>query len=150
MFVCLSLMTTIVQAESLVPRFTTPDSSTYVATEGKVALVWAVDGDSEPTRFELQQSDENDFTVLKTRYQGLDRGTYISGLSEGDYFFRVRVLGEEGEAGAWSETMEVQVRYVSHTLVFWLMSIGALVFLATVYTVIKGHFREVKKSDAVS
>ena len=124
--------------------FTAPTNSPYLATEGLVDLVWEAEPVDDSIQFQLQQSSDSEFSEVKTRYEGLDRGTYVSGLLEGDYYFRVRTLAVEGEPGPWSDPMHVQVRYVSHTLVFWLMSIGSIVFIATVLTVIKGHLRSRK------
>jgi hypothetical protein len=57
----------------------------------------------------------------------------ISGLENGHYYFRVRGDGED-----WSPPLEVVVVQQSLRLAFILFSIGGLVFILTVYVVVKG------------
>lgn len=82
---------------------------------------------------EVQQATLSDFENAKTLYKGMDRASYISGLENGTYFFRVR---EEG--GEWSPTLTLTVQHQSLQLAFTLFGLGALVFLLTVWVVVKG------------
>lgn len=94
-----------------------------------------------PTAFELQQDVSADFPDPITRYRGNDRGSFISGLPEGDFFFRVRAVRGEGETGRWSEPLRVTVRYHSLAWAFFLFGIGAVVSLATIGLVVVGDRR---------
>lgn len=100
-----------------------------------------MEGNTDPIRFELQQARREDFAEASTRYQGLDRATYVSGLPSGDFYYRVRIIGKDNQPGAWSDTLVVRVEYVSMKLVFGLMAAGVVVFAATVLTVLTGHHR---------
>lgn len=136
---------TLAAASAAVPEFTTPATDFFLATEGKAALVWRAEGAPDSARFELQQSRTNTFPAraTRTRYRGPDRGTFISGLAAGDYFFRVRVADgdDDGESGGWSRPVQVRVEYVPLGLVFGLTGIGGVVFLSTVWVVLAGHRR---------
>jgi hypothetical protein len=107
------------------------DSSIITAQDGYIQIIWS--GSSEYEMFELQQSQDPNFTTEKTIYLGPDRASFVSGLSEGSHFFRVR-----SEGGPWSETLEVRAKHQSIKLAYWLMLIGSIVFLATCAVVISG------------
>lgn len=132
------------------PAFIAPDQSPYVATEGKVALVWEFTDSGDSVRYELQQSDTADFANPRSRYAGMDRATYVSGLPAGDFYFRVRSLTSDDQLGAWSDTLQVSVEYVSSGLVFWLVGTGLVVFAATVLTVLIGHNRTSRRETLTS
>ncbi len=107
------------------------DEAEQVTDEGKVALRWS--GDAP---FILQRSPEPGFSAPKVLYEGPEQATYITGLTEGEWFFRT------GDAsGVWSEPVRVEVRYVERGRVITLMFTGGIVFVATVGAVIQGYWR---------
>lgn len=117
-------------------EFVKPGPDT-VSEDGVVALGWS-DAGAPGDEFELQQASDPGFSDVKTRYEGPDRGSVITGLAEGEYFFRVRTAG----AGAWSPPVKVTVKYMGMGLVWTLMGVGIVVFIATVGAILRGHFRE--------
>ena len=92
-------------------------------------------------RFALEQAPTERFARAEERYRGPDRGSFVSGLPEGDTWFRVRAIDEEGRAGAWSAPMRIEVAYPSPTLVARLFALGAAVLGCTVLAVALGHRR---------
>ena len=97
---------------------------------GYYKLEW----DSSPgAEVELQRSSSSDFNEVMVIYNGVDRASYISGLENGTYYFRVRELG-----GKWSQTLVLEVQHQSLTLAFTLFGLGGFVFLLTVLVVVKG------------
>lgn len=106
------------------------DADVVEVTDGHIKLEWTVEGDGVT---ELQQSRASDFFTAKTIYIGPDRASFVSGLDNGNYYYRVRAAG-----GEWSETLMVKVQHQSLELAFALFGIGGLVFLLTVFVVIKG------------
>ncbi len=91
----------------------------------------------EPT-YELQRASDESFSDPKTLYSGPDQGRYVSGLLDGSYYFRVRA--RQGDA-AWSEWSKPQRLVVTHwpkNRALGLMAVGALVFLATAFVVLRG------------
>lgn len=122
-------------------QFTQPEEPVFEAKEGVVNLAWKTD--VEGAVFELQQSSDPAFPDVetRTRYQGPDPGSVISGLPEGRHHFRVRPIPAEGTPADWSAPVEVRVEYMPTKWVVTLLIFGALVFIATLTAIITGHLR---------
>ncbi|MCB0837368.1 MAG: hypothetical protein KDD99_11940 [Bacteroidetes bacterium] len=119
------------------------DNAAEITTRsGYQRLSWGVDGMaqmSEPPKFELQQSLSPQFASSAHIYSGADRATFLSGLKDGDYYYRVRVIDPQNNTmGPWSESISIKVRHHSLTLAFTLFAIGAVILLFTVLIVVKG------------
>ncbi len=104
-----------------------------------MTLAWVADGEVEGGEYELQQSDDSDFSRAVTRYRGPDMGSVLTGLVEGEYHFRVR---ETGAGAEWSPPVSVKITYMEKTRVVLLLCLGGFVFVATVGTLLVGHFRK--------
>jgi len=122
-------------------RFTHPDGRVVESNEGVVNLAWEADADI--AAFELQQSPDPEFpeAETRTRYQGPDPGSVVSGLPAGSHHFRVRHISADGAHGEWSAPLEVRVEYMATQWVVTLLVFGAIVFLATLTAIITGHLR---------
>lgn len=84
----------------------------------------------------MQQSQEATFPEGRVIYEGPQRSSFVSGLPDGDVFFRARVGALPPEAtsvlwGPWSEPKRFTVLHHSLGLAAALFSMGALVFLLT-------------------
>lgn len=139
---------------SLVPanaeiRFTSPAESETVVTEGVINLAWEATGDQESAVFELQESSAAAFPEEKSRirYRGPDRGSVVSGMAEGGHHFRVRAVKADGTASEWSAPVHVEARYIPKEKVVWLLSMGGLVFVATLTALFAGHFRSLSGKE---
>lgn len=111
------------------------------ATEGHLKFVWSIDdGIPEDAVVVFQRAKTEDFSDAVELYDGKDLGTYVSGLVEDTYYFRAR-LENETTSGPWSETVTVEVNYVSHDKVVGLMAAGFVVFVITVGFIVVGHLR---------
>jgi hypothetical protein len=104
------------------------------ATAGFYRLAWEGPADA---RFEVQEADNEAFDEPRPVYTGHDTASVISGKSNGEFFYRVRVSGGEGP-GPWSETTRVTVAHhgLSRALQFFL--VGALVFAMLVVVIARG------------
>lgn len=139
---------------SAAPTFNVPGSESLLieSEEGKAVLQWspasdAADSDAE---FILQQSKDPAFSKPRKLYEGPDRGTVVTGLPEGEYFFRVReALGTTATPEDWSETLTVRVEYPARHTVVLLMSLGMIVFVGTVAAILIGY-RQTSSERAVS
>lgn len=131
----------------------------HATNSGTIQLVWSVDtleALPENLTFELIQAADSLFETGKVRYNGPDMATYISGLKNGAYYFRVRTIAEDGvRASAWSETAVVVVEHHSLSLALTLAGLGGLVFLLTVAVVAHGtrttereHRLQLKRANA--
>ncbi|MCY4779405.1 hypothetical protein ORI89_07070 [Sphingobacterium sp. UT-1RO-CII-1] len=94
--------------------------------QGVVKLDWTVSGQNSLENYELQEANTPSFTQPKKRYDGNDTGTFISGLKNGTYYYRVRKVGDN-----WSNIVSVQIKHHSLTLAINLLILGAIVFIIT-------------------
>lgn len=110
-------------------------SSGSELSQGIVKLEWnsSKSIEDDELTFELHQSLQSDFNSYKLIYEGVDKGSFLSGLNDGQYFYRVREQG-----GVWSTPVAVEVKHHPLKLALVLMGIGAFVFLSTIILVLKG------------
>jgi len=128
------------------------DGPSVANSTGHLELVWDETGGAAttPLSYELQRSRDSAFTAPVTLYEGRDRRTFISGLAEGSYFFRVRTVVSEIEHGQWSDPVGIQVEYVDRWKVYALMCVGLFCLMATVYMIVCGTLRERKANPTIS
>lgn len=135
-FLVLFLYAAWVQSEEIpAPKFT--NSSKEFADAGHIKLLWQSELDLGNTTFLLQQSEDSAFHISKVLYEGPDLATFVSGLSDGNYYFRIKAITENQQSN-WSEPMMVRVQHHTLNMAFTLFGIGAVVFLLTCFVVIKG------------
>lgn len=131
-----------------VPAFRGPLGKSNNA--GQIKLIWSLPDSINATEkytFELQQAEDSLFNSAKLIYSGSDLASFISGLPNGDYFFRIRAQREgENEFSHWSETAILNVKHQSLKLAFTLFGLGALVFLSTVSVILYGN-RKTEKGN---
>jgi hypothetical protein len=121
------------------PVFET-DSSNFT-NSGSIKLSWYSgheEGIDRETEYELQRATKPDHSDAKTYYRGPDLATYISGLADGRYYFRIREVAGELPQSDWSTTVEVAVEHHSLNLALTLFGIGGLVFILTLIVVLRG------------
>ena len=92
----------------------------------------------------MQTSGDSTFAKYETLYQGPDFATFLSGLPNGHYYYRVRTIAEDTQTpGAWSATVTATVKHHSLAFALSLFGIGAIVFALTVGIVKQGNRRMV-------
>jgi len=132
-------------AEPPAVEFIQPEAgdAAIVNTTGHIDLVWAVrpGSDGSAPAYELEGARSGDFAEPMGYYSGLDERTFLSGLAEGAYFFRVRALDAEARPGEWSEVLALEVDYVERWQVNLLMLVGLLCLAATVGIIVRGSLR---------
>ena len=132
------------QAAFPVPAVTLEQESPVLAKEGHLRLSWQLKEGEEVASaltFQLERSVQADFRSAVRLETGPDRASYLSGLRQGENYFRVRAVNAEGEAGPWSAALMVRVEYPSPGRVFPLMAVGAVLLVATVALILTGHAR---------
>jgi hypothetical protein len=109
-------------------------STTSNSNDGSFNLSWKLPEDS---RIELQQyqQNENDY---QTFYTGKDSATVITGLPDGDYNYRARLINTDGGLGDWTESISVTVKHHSLTRAFSFFLVGAVVFAGTLLLILFG------------
>lgn len=130
--IALPLLLAPLLAQGSVPQL---ESDTKISTAGYYRLQW---NDDQATEFVLQESPHPSFTPVKTLYTGPDTARVISGRANGDYFYRVRVDGASNQ-DQWSDVVRVQVSHHPLWRAVMFFAIGAVVFLATLVTIIHGN-----------
>lgn len=108
-------------------------ASGTVSEDGHIRIAWSTKEKRVPV--ELQQAENENFTDATTVYRGADKATFISGLENGTYYYRIRRVD-----GAWSAPVKLLVNHHSLQLALVLVSLGAVVFGLTVFIVLKGAF----------
>lgn len=113
------------------------ESSTLHSTNGGFNLTWELPDNiqSENNRIELQQS-RNNHSDFKTIYTGTDSATVITGLSDGEYLYRARLLSGKNQMTAWSDPVSIQVEHHSLSKAFAFFIVGAMVFVGTVLLIL--------------
>lgn len=109
-------------------KFIANESKTLSANEGHISLKWQ----GEP-QFTLITSRTKTFSESKTLYGGSDTGFFMTGLKEGEHYFKV-----SGGKGI-SDVVLVNVDYPSEGLVMGSLLVGLALFLSLCVIIIKGN-----------
>jgi len=109
------------------------NSDTELSTAGYFQLSWK---DKASQSFVLQQSTRSDFRDAIDIYLGPDQATVISGLPDGDYFYRV-----ESDTQSWSKAFKISVKHHSLAKALGFFSLGAAMFIVMIVLLIKGARR---------
>jgi len=143
-------------AQPLQARFVvTPsgaDPSTPISLEnntGHVTLHWETAEDADaPAFYQVEQSLDPDFASTLKWYEGHSRQAFISGIEDGDHYYRVRSRPDESsEWGGWSEPLHIRVERQSLTLAWGLFATGAGMFACIVGFIVYHTRREARGGD---
>jgi len=108
---------------------------------GYVEIKWEADKviteQEDDVEFVVEQSESEQFLTIKTIYNGPDKSTFISGLPNGEYFYRVR-LGNESPS-TWSDPLVVRVKHYSHRFALSLFGLGFISFAGIVGVIWYGN-----------
>lgn len=94
---------------------------------GHLRLAWDVDA---PAQSELQMAENPAFDGAMVRYRGNHTASVLSGLRDGQRYFRVRTH-RDGQTSAWSNVVSFTVKHHERGFALLLLGAGALVFAAT-------------------
>lgn len=119
---------------NLAPAQPKVHSDSILASAGYFQLTWQ---DPTTDHFLLQQANNPTFTDAVSLYQGSDRARVISGLADGDYFYRV-----QGQDGSWSEPLKVRVQHHPLDKALAFFGLGAAMFVALVAVLLTGTQRK--------
>lgn len=98
---------------------------------GVVTLQWEASG----KEVEVQRSVTPDFQKPRLVYRGTQTASVVTGLREGEYYFRIR----DAEEAEWSPALAVRVEYISRTKLFVLLSLGGVVVMGTIGAIFSGY-----------
>lgn len=106
------------------------------SSDGYAQLSWGVPLEGEDADvawvYHLQEARRPVFNDTDVQYMGTQHSSFVSGLENGAYYYRVRARRpDEEEWGPWSTVVRVDVQHHDRNLALGLMGIGAVVFLTT-------------------
>jgi hypothetical protein len=133
--ICLFLCAFAVTAGSAPALSLTPAES----TDGKATLSWDL---PEGASVEVESSLDNRFLNATHLYQGRDSSIVLTGLRDGSYHFRARIMHQNGAASPWGESVNLLVEHHSLTKAMTFFVIGAVVFVATLLLIVLGTRRQ--------
>lgn len=100
--------------------------------------------EGEATEYELQRAASEAFHEPVTIYRGPDRGTFVSGLADGTYVYRVRGR-DGGDWSPWSAPLTLEVQHWPMDRAIALLVLGGAVFVFTAGMIVVGHRRAEKE-----
>ena len=111
--------------------------STEISSAGYFQLTWQSQENSP--LFELVESTSTNFAISKVIYEGHDAASVISGRSNGEYFYRVRIIDTALQTTSkWSNPVRVSVEHHSLAKALGFFFIGLCVFISTLLVIIRG------------
>lgn len=141
----------IAQIDSVLPGPEIDLPAVNETNSGRIEIVWRIEhnpDDLDSVIYELQEAGDSLFATSKVKYKGPDLATYVSGLANGRYYYRVRSFNKtRDQYSDWSPTVLVKVQHHSLGLAFTLFSIGAVVFILTVLVVVVGAYKNPVKDQ---
>ncbi len=111
------------------PLFTT--EADILSNTGYTQLYWEKKDDFP---IEVQQATNLEFGDAQTIYQGNNTSLFLSGLKNGEYFYRLR-----SEDGTFSEPISLKVKHDSIQQAWLLFTLGAMVFGSIVFVILNGE-----------
>ena len=109
-------------------------SSTTISNDGSFTLSWEIPANS---RIELQQAAQQQ-NIFNTIFTGADSATVITGMPDGDYLYRARLIDAQGNLSDWSSTSTVKVEHHSISRALSFFVVGAIVFFGTLLLILLG------------
>jgi hypothetical protein len=109
-------------------------SDSEVATAGFFQLRWQ---SNSPGPWQLQESENSDLKDYKVIYSGPDLARVISGKSNGIYYYQVVAI--KNPVSEKSNIIKVTVAHHPLTNAFIFFIVGALIFLAILFSILKGN-----------
>jgi hypothetical protein len=96
-------------------------------TAGHFSLAWVSDLDGG--FFRVESSPSEDFAGAVVYYEGPQRQAYISGLEEGEHYFRIAAKTEkDADWSDWSDSASLTVSHHDLGVAFVFAGIGAVLF----------------------
>jgi len=108
------------------------------STDGVAKLSWNL---PDTKVVVIQRSDNPAFQRAVTLYQGEDTGTTITGLADGNYYFRAGSGAMDSGEISWGNSVHLRVEHHPLSRAFLFFGIGVVVFLATLALIIGGSRR---------
>ena len=114
---------------------------------GDVILHW--DSQTPGALHQVEHSRDAEFSDPDLWYEGASRQAFISGMDDGEHFYRVRARADETQQwGGWSEPLRLSVERQSLALAWKLFATGSVLFVSIAAFITYHSTRETRGSDA--
>lgn len=82
-----------------------------ISQSSEITISWDESDDPSGSiqHYELQMSNFNNFSEILSTWLPTNNFYDVSGLTNGTYYFRVRAIDDDDEAGPWSYTVDIQI-----------------------------------------
>ncbi len=112
------------------------NNSVLRSDTGYITLEWE---NTKGEAVELQQSENQNFKPTRTIYSGQNKSFFLSGLQDGAYYYRIRAAADK----SWSSPITT-LHVVHHSMkkALSLFALGAFIFIAIVFVVLRGASNE--------
>lgn len=119
------------------------DDLNQTTTTGYCLIKWELPNASQvpAATFVLQQSNDPTFKSNKILYEGPDLASFVSGLANGEYYYRVGTKNETHQVSDWSTPLHLKVEHHSRRLALALFTTGIIIFFATVAVIVVGNLK---------
>jgi hypothetical protein len=146
----LLVLTASVAAAKAPPRF--EGDAEEFSEAGYVTLRWTVPedavADEDVVRYQVALEAAPARIPAETIYEGTANASFLSGLVDGEYRFRVRARdGDAADWSSWSPPKVVVVRHHSKALALRLCALGGALFLVTAGFVMRHAFDRAPRSE---
>lgn len=101
---------------------------------GHFKISWRPQTLQRVVKYRLERSSAVTFLSSELVYEGEETSTFLSGLENGSYFFRV-----SANEGAWSKVASVEVKHFNSGFAILLFVIGLFTFLGIVAVIWHGN-----------
>lgn len=120
-------------------------ASQNLSETGYFTLNWEIKNkpqeENKSALFELQSSQSQDFSNATILYQGTQKHRFISGLLDGNYFYRIKATFPQNDHEHFilSEIQKIEVKHHSLDFALYLLMIGAIIFSLIVFMIWHGN-----------
>ena len=115
-----------------------PELDPALSHDGVARLTWDVPDTASIT---LQQAPGIAFDQPTILYRGRDSGTTLTGLADGEYFYRIGIHSDQSGDAQWSAPVRLEVSHHPLSRAWTFFAVGVVVFVATLGLVFLGSRR---------
>lgn len=121
------------------------DSENHESSDGYLSITWNEYSGANSYRIAVTRGDGSTWSEHRTEVNSL----FLSGLPNGEYRAVVQAMDEADRALATSASTVIRVAHHPRSLTITLFSIGAVVFVAIVFFIVRGRrYRVGESADA--
>ncbi|MGD0856633.1 MAG: IPT/TIG domain-containing protein, partial [Dehalococcoidia bacterium] len=138
-----------------VPQISSPRDGATVGFMGdtKVAFKWTDVSDPSGVTYDLEVSDESNFSKTLVSQTKLSDSKYTlseaESLPNGEYYWRIRAVDGATNTSAWSPTASVKVGFITLSTIIWIIVgvLALIIVVAVLNRVLRSKPKKKRRSD---